>query len=275
MESNGSVGLNDAESILDQLLKFTAQLSECGNDPQVDAQALADACAKRLEDLKLAMPQDAEKLACGKNPGAWKNAGPLYPDTGLPGDSGEEEQQGCRRASGSIQGKAGYYRLQHPARPERIRKPPDTGQNIYRSARETPRCRPRRRILLPETLTLFIPDFSEFLVRPPLDESAHLRAGGGFNYPELSPLDHHTLQTRSQMRAWDALALRLHDPFLINRAHPLAVSETFRKTSFPGLGTRWCRFHTGAPARRPYSRISSTARFLSFVAAAFTMVRMA
>ena len=66
MESNGSVGLDNAESILDQLLKFTAQLAECGNDPQVDAQALADACAKRLEELKLAMPQDQKGSLAAK-----------------------------------------------------------------------------------------------------------------------------------------------------------------------------------------------------------------
>ena len=66
MESNGSVGLDNAESILDQLLKFTAQLAECGNDPQVDAQALADACAKRLEDLKQVMPQDLKNSLAAK-----------------------------------------------------------------------------------------------------------------------------------------------------------------------------------------------------------------
>ncbi len=66
MESNGSGRLDIAESILDQLLKFTAQLAECGNDPQVDAQALADACAMRLEELKLAMPQDQKSSLVAK-----------------------------------------------------------------------------------------------------------------------------------------------------------------------------------------------------------------
>ena len=66
MESNGSVGLDKAESILDQLLKFTAQLAACGNDPQVDAQALAEACGKRLEELKLAMPQDQKNTLAAK-----------------------------------------------------------------------------------------------------------------------------------------------------------------------------------------------------------------
>ncbi len=66
MESNGSGWLDNAESILDQLLKFTAQLAECGNDPQVDARALADACAKRLEELKQAMPRDQKDSLAAK-----------------------------------------------------------------------------------------------------------------------------------------------------------------------------------------------------------------
>jgi len=66
MESNGSVGLDNAESILDQLLKFTAQLAECENDPQVGVQALADACGKRLEELKLAIPQDQKNTLAAK-----------------------------------------------------------------------------------------------------------------------------------------------------------------------------------------------------------------
>ena len=66
MESNESGSLDNAESILDQLLKFTAQLAECGNDPQVNAQALADACAKRLEALKQVMPQDLKSSLAAK-----------------------------------------------------------------------------------------------------------------------------------------------------------------------------------------------------------------
>ena len=49
--------MDQAESILDQLLKFTAQLAEFENDPQVDAKALSNACIRRLEDLKQLMPQ--------------------------------------------------------------------------------------------------------------------------------------------------------------------------------------------------------------------------
>jgi len=66
MESNQSGSLGNAEPILDQLLKFTAQLAECGHDPQVDAQALADACAKRLEDLKQVVPQDLKSSLAAK-----------------------------------------------------------------------------------------------------------------------------------------------------------------------------------------------------------------
>ncbi len=58
MESNESCWIDQAESILDQLLKFTAQLAELENDPQVNIRALSDACAKRLDDLKRLMPQD-------------------------------------------------------------------------------------------------------------------------------------------------------------------------------------------------------------------------
>ena len=57
MESNESCWMDQAESILDQLLKFTAQLAEFENDPQVDAKALSNACIRRLEDLKQLMPQ--------------------------------------------------------------------------------------------------------------------------------------------------------------------------------------------------------------------------
>ena len=52
--------MDQVESILDQLLKFTAQLEELENDPQVDAKALSDACIRRLDDLKKLMPQDLE-----------------------------------------------------------------------------------------------------------------------------------------------------------------------------------------------------------------------
>jgi hypothetical protein len=50
--------MDQAESILDQLLKFTAQLAELENDPHVDAKALSNACIRRLDDLKLLMPQE-------------------------------------------------------------------------------------------------------------------------------------------------------------------------------------------------------------------------
>ena len=66
MGNNGSGWLDNAEPILDQLLKFTAQLEECGNDLQVDTQAVADACTKRLEELKLAMPQDQKNTLAAK-----------------------------------------------------------------------------------------------------------------------------------------------------------------------------------------------------------------
>ena len=59
MESNESPWMDQAESILDQLLKFTAQLAEFENDPQVDAKALSDACIRRLDDLKRLMPQES------------------------------------------------------------------------------------------------------------------------------------------------------------------------------------------------------------------------
>ena len=52
--------MDQAESILDQLLKFTAQLAEFENDPQVDAKALSDACIRRLDDLKRLMPKESE-----------------------------------------------------------------------------------------------------------------------------------------------------------------------------------------------------------------------
>ncbi len=57
MESNGTCWMDQAETILDQLLKFTAQLAELETDPQVDAKALSNACIRRLDDLKQLMPQ--------------------------------------------------------------------------------------------------------------------------------------------------------------------------------------------------------------------------
>jgi hypothetical protein len=67
MESNGLDWLDCAESILDQLLKFTAQLAEIEQDPGVDAKALTFACAKRLDDLKRLIPQDLKILPPAKN----------------------------------------------------------------------------------------------------------------------------------------------------------------------------------------------------------------
>lgn len=58
MESNGSCWTVDAESILDQLLKFAAKLAEFENDPQVNIRALSDECAKRFEDLRRLVPND-------------------------------------------------------------------------------------------------------------------------------------------------------------------------------------------------------------------------
>jgi hypothetical protein len=67
MESNGSDWLDYAESILDQLLKFTAQLAEIEQDPEVDARALSAACAKRLDDLKQLIPNDLKSLPTARN----------------------------------------------------------------------------------------------------------------------------------------------------------------------------------------------------------------
>ena len=67
MKSNGSDWLDRAESILDQLLKFTAQLAEIEQDPEVDAKALTFACAQRLDDLKRLIPQDLKTLPPAKN----------------------------------------------------------------------------------------------------------------------------------------------------------------------------------------------------------------
>ncbi len=66
MESNEPCWMDQAESILDQLLKFTAQLAEFENDPQVDAKALSDACIRRLDDLKRTYAAETGKLAGGQ-----------------------------------------------------------------------------------------------------------------------------------------------------------------------------------------------------------------
>ena len=58
METNEPCWMDQAESILDQLLKFTSQLADLEDDPQVDARALSDSCIRRLDDLKRLMPQD-------------------------------------------------------------------------------------------------------------------------------------------------------------------------------------------------------------------------
>ncbi len=67
MKSNESCWMDQAESILDQLLKFTAQLEEFENDPQVDAKALSDACIRRLDDLKRLTRQDLRSSQAAKS----------------------------------------------------------------------------------------------------------------------------------------------------------------------------------------------------------------
>jgi hypothetical protein len=67
MEMNEADWLDRAESILDQLLKFTAQLAEFEQDPGVDAKALSMACARRLDDLKRLIPPDVKGLSQAKN----------------------------------------------------------------------------------------------------------------------------------------------------------------------------------------------------------------
>ncbi len=62
MKSNELDRLDHAESILDQLLKFTAQLAEIEQDPGVDARSLAQACTRRLDDLKRLMVPDLKDL---------------------------------------------------------------------------------------------------------------------------------------------------------------------------------------------------------------------
>ncbi len=63
MESNGSRWTVDAESTLDQLLQFAAQLAEYEKDPQVDIRALSDECARCTEDLKRLLPAELKKSA--------------------------------------------------------------------------------------------------------------------------------------------------------------------------------------------------------------------
>ncbi len=58
MESNGSCWAAEADSILDQLLKFATQLAEFENDPQVNIKALSEECTRRIEDLKRLVPED-------------------------------------------------------------------------------------------------------------------------------------------------------------------------------------------------------------------------
>lgn len=67
MDSNESGWLDQAESILDQLLKFTAQLAELEKDPDIDAKSLSMACARRLEDLKRLIPGDLKTVAPAEN----------------------------------------------------------------------------------------------------------------------------------------------------------------------------------------------------------------
>jgi hypothetical protein len=43
------------------------QLAEFENDPQVNARVLADACAKRLDDLKQLIPQDMKSAQVAKS----------------------------------------------------------------------------------------------------------------------------------------------------------------------------------------------------------------
>ena len=67
MESNASDWLDRAESILDQLLKFTSQLAEIEQDPGVDVKALSLACTRRLDDLRRLIPEDLRSLHSSKN----------------------------------------------------------------------------------------------------------------------------------------------------------------------------------------------------------------
>jgi len=67
MKSSGPDWLDSAEGIVDQLLKFTAQFAEIEQDPGVNARALADACGRRLEDLKQLLPNDLSCLREERN----------------------------------------------------------------------------------------------------------------------------------------------------------------------------------------------------------------
>ncbi len=49
--------LREAASILDQLLKYTEQLASFPLDPKVDVAALAEACGRRLNDLRQVLPR--------------------------------------------------------------------------------------------------------------------------------------------------------------------------------------------------------------------------
>jgi len=48
-----------ASGILGQLLKYTEQLAGCENDPNVDVQALSEACDRRLAELKKILSKSA------------------------------------------------------------------------------------------------------------------------------------------------------------------------------------------------------------------------
>ncbi|MGC9195280.1 MAG: hypothetical protein ACP5IL_07485 [Syntrophobacteraceae bacterium] len=63
MERNGSCWTVDAETILDQLLQYAAQLAEFENDPRIDIRALSDECTKRTEALKQVIPAKLDNFA--------------------------------------------------------------------------------------------------------------------------------------------------------------------------------------------------------------------
>ncbi|SPF46986.1 hypothetical protein SBDP1_620020 [Syntrophobacter sp. SbD1] len=67
MESKESCWEDRVESLLDQLLKFTAQLTELENDPQINAKALSGACIRRLDELKTLMPQNLKSSLASEN----------------------------------------------------------------------------------------------------------------------------------------------------------------------------------------------------------------
>jgi hypothetical protein len=60
MKSNGSCWTSDAETILDQLLQFAAQLAEFENDPGIDIRAISDECTKLTEALKQVIPAEID-----------------------------------------------------------------------------------------------------------------------------------------------------------------------------------------------------------------------